>query len=301
VQELLQEWRQQQQQSQAAVMEEAQEETSGTVEQPADSDTSDNDAQSEPEHIKQQVQTWLQQLSLLLKPAKAGSAPDMIPMSELRDQLPVPRSVLDHYQGMGGFVNSTPELFWRRGGCIALKPQFHRSLRRAAAAAAAAAEGEESDGGAAAAVAARGCKRSRKQQQQQQDEGQDEREYTPPKKRHATAANKARAAARKEEEEKEEQVAAAAREWLQQLAVRLAPQKKNTQKVAVKNLHKKGLSIPECVIEHYGSVVKFVKATPGLHMHCGDGQCSTSIFLTRALHKTLRAEAAAAADGADSS
>jgi hypothetical protein len=223
----------------------------------------------------------------------------MIPMSELRDQLPVPRQVLNHYSGMAGFVNSTPELMWRRSGCIALKPQFLCGLRRAAAAAAAAAEEEA----AAAAAVGKGRKRSRKQQQQEaeEEEGTGAGEYRP-KKRHATAASaKAQAAREREKQQAAEQVAAAAREWLQQLAMRLIPQNNpaNAQKVAIKNLPKKGLAVPECVLEHYGTIFKFIKATPGLRLHSAGDSISTSISLSRGLHQALRAEAAeAAADGA---
>ena len=81
------------------------------------------------------LQAWLEQLALLLPPPEApGATPSKIKLSKLRQQLPVPKSIVLHYGGAAAFFKARPELHMAKGGgnagktSISLVPKHHWRL-----------------------------------------------------------------------------------------------------------------------------------------------------------------------------
>jgi len=247
-------------------------------------------------HI-QEVQTWLQRLAVKLP---LTTPPTAIQLATLKEQLPVPACIVQHYGGVKELAAATPGLRWvqctGKPNKLALEPQAHEELKAAAAAAEAAGPHQAAvhtaaDGGNGSKAGCRAVSQQQQhtlqlQQQQQHDEG---RGGCVP----ASLASRLGSGSHADIGFGEDFIDAEVKHWLLQLALLLQPSDLS-KGIALREL-RECLPIPRCVTQHYHGVPNFINKTPGL-VWVG----KSSVTLEQSYHKELMLLAAATEAGYDS-
>jgi hypothetical protein len=208
-----------------------------------------------PTHVEADMQAWLQRLALLLPYERP---PVYIHIQELQSRLPVPQSVLDHYNGVARFVQARRGLIWNG-------PRDHVSLGRKAhqqlLSAAAAASGISMGTGMAGPMQQPKLVTGSAGQQQQQQQFQ--------------------------QQQLPRELQVKLRGWLRQLALLLKlPLGPNDPPASMSFYRMKTEApIPDCLVQHYRSVSAVIGSIPGL---IWDGDFHHRISIDPELHRGLR-------------